>query len=47
MFALFRAIWAKDGVKGFSKGFSAAFYGALGAGFTYFFLYKLFKTQLT
>ena len=36
-------IWHKEGLYGFSKGFSACFYGASVCGFMYFSLYKLFK----
>ena len=36
-------IWRKEGLYGFSKGFSACFYGASVCGFMYFSLYKLFK----
>ena len=36
-------IWAQEGLYGFSKGFSACFYGAAACGFIYFTLYKLFK----
>jgi Mitochondrial carrier protein len=36
-------IYAKEGIKGFSKGFSACFYGSVFCGFIYFSLYKMFK----
>ena len=36
-------IYKKEGLKGFSKGFSACFYGSVACGFIYFSLYKLFK----
>ena len=36
-------IWRKEGLYGFSKGFSACFYGASICGFMYFSLYKAFK----
>ena len=36
-------IWHKEGVYGFSKGFTACFYGASVCGFMYFSLYKAFK----
>jgi len=36
-------IWAKEGVYGFGKGFSACFYGAAASGFIYFSLYKFLK----
>ena len=36
-------IWAKEGVYGFSKGFTACFYGASVCGFMYFSFYKAFK----
>ena len=36
-------IWAKEGVYGFSKGFTACFYGGAACGFMYFALYKWFK----
>ena len=36
-------IYAKEGIQGFSKGFSACFYGSAVCGFLYFSLYKVFK----
>lgn len=36
-------IYKKEGIKGFSKGFSACFYGSVACGFIYFSLYKMFK----
>lgn len=36
-------IYAKEGIQGFSRGFSACFYGSIACGFIYFALYKLFK----
>ena len=44
MTSLIHKIWAKEGVLGFGRGFSAAFYGAVYTGFSYFYLYKTFKT---
>ena len=38
-----RKIYAKEGVYGFLKGFSACYYGSVVCGFLYFSLYKLFK----
>lgn len=38
-----RKIYNKEGLSGFSKGFSACFYGSVFCGFIYFSLYKLFK----
>lgn len=38
-----RMIYLKEGLYGFSKGFSACFYGSIFCGFIYFSLYKLFK----
>lgn len=38
-----RKIYTKEGLYGFSKGFSACFYGSVVCGFLYFSLYKLFK----
>ena len=40
-------IWRKEGLYGFSKGFSACFYGASICGFMYFSLYKAFKVYFT
>ena len=36
-------IYKKEGIKGFSRGFSACFYGSVFCGFIYFSLYKFFK----
>lgn len=36
-------IWAREGLYGFCKGFSACFYGGVMTGFLYFALYKQFK----
>lgn len=41
-----RAIYNKEGVFGFGRGFSACFYGSIFCGFAYFFLYKSIKLQL-
>eukprot|EP00347_Sterkiella_histriomuscorum_P008609 403344440 len=38
-----RKIYRSEGLYGFSKGFSAMFYGSVACGFIYFSLYKLFK----
>jgi hypothetical protein len=38
-----RRIYAKEGLYGFSRGFSACFYGSAICGFLYFSLYKVFK----
>jgi len=38
-----KSIYAKEGLYGFLKGFSACFYGSVVCGFLYFSLYKLFK----
>jgi len=43
MLSFMSKIYAKEGLYGFGKGFSACFYGAAAAGFMYFSLYKLFK----
>ena len=43
MLSLVSKIWAKEGIIGFGRGFSAAFYGGLFSGFIYFSLYKIFK----
>jgi len=40
-----RKIYLKEGIYGFSKGFSACFYGSVACGFIYFSLYKLFKSH--
>jgi len=39
-------IYVKEGLYGFGKGFSAAFYGSVACGFIYFGLYKYFKTKI-
>ena len=36
-------IWRKEGIRGFSKGFSACFYSAAACGFLYFSIYKYLK----
>lgn len=36
-------IYNKEGLVGFSRGFSACYYGGIACGFIYFSLYKLFK----
>ena len=41
--AMVSRIWAKEGLAGFGRGFSACFYGSAVAGFTYFALYKFLK----
>jgi solute carrier family 25 phosphate transporter 3 len=46
MATLVTKIWAKEGIIGFGRGFSAAFYGGLFSGFSYFYLYKHFKQIL-
>ena len=38
-----KKIYAKEGLYGFSKGFSACFYGSIVCGFIYFSLYKVLK----
>lgn len=38
-----KKIYSKEGLYGFSKGFSACFYGSVICGFLYFSLYKVFK----
>lgn len=43
---MFKAIVAKEGVYGLSKGISACFYGSIICGFIYFSLYKIIKTYL-
>jgi len=40
---MMRNIYKKEGLQGFSKGFSACFYGSIVCGFIYFSLYKFFK----
>jgi len=42
-FSMFNRIWAKEGVYGFGKGFSACFYGGAISGFCYFAFYKWLK----
>lgn len=42
-FNMVQAIYNKDGMGGFAKGFSACFYGSIVCGFIYFGLYKAFK----
>lgn len=39
-------IYSSEGLYGFSKGFSAAFYGSIFCGLIYFSLYKLFKQHI-
>jgi hypothetical protein len=39
-----KKIYQGEGLYGFSKGFSACFYGSVFCGFIYFTLYKTFKT---
>lgn len=39
-------IWAKEGLYGFGKGFSACFYGAVFGGFAYFCMYKTLKARM-
>lgn len=36
-------LYKKEGLYGFSRGFSACFYGSITCGFIYFSLYKIFK----
>jgi len=38
-------MWAAEGIKGFLRGFGACFYGSTFAGFIYFTLYKIFKSD--
>lgn len=38
-----KKIYAKEGLYGFGKGFSACFYGSAACGLIYFALYKVFK----
>lgn len=40
---MIKNIYRKEGIGGFSKGFSACFYGSIACGFIYFSLYKIFK----
>lgn len=42
-----KKIFAKEGVYGFSKGFSATFYGSIVCGFIYFSLYKELKENVS
>lgn len=39
-----KKIFKKEGIVGFGKGISAAFYGAAIYGFCYFSIYKMLKT---
>lgn len=39
-------IWAKEGIVGFGRGFSACFYGSAVGGFLYFCLYKTLKGHM-
>jgi hypothetical protein len=39
-----RKIYSKEGLYGFSKGFSACYYGSILCGLIYFSLYKFYKT---
>jgi hypothetical protein len=41
-----RSIYTKEGAVGFTKGFSACFYGAAACGFVYFSIYKFLKQSL-
>jgi solute carrier family 25 protein 38 len=41
-----RAIYTKEGLFGFGRGFSACFYGSIFCGFYYFYLYKNIKNIL-
>jgi len=41
--SLVSKIWAKEGLYGFSKGFSACLYGSAVCGLIYFSFYKAFK----
>ena len=42
--SMIQKMWAKEGIRGFGRGFSACFYGSAVGGFIYFTLYKIFKT---
>lgn len=42
-FSFIKTIWAKEGIAGFTKGFSACFYSAAICGFVYFSVYKAMK----
>ena len=44
--SMMRKIYRKEGLVGFGKGFSAAFYGAAIYGFCYFSIYKMLKTYI-
>lgn len=39
-------IWAREGLYGFCKGFSACFYSSVASGFIYFSIYKYLKGVL-
>jgi hypothetical protein len=41
-----KKIYQKEGILGFTRGFSAMFYGSVFCGFIYFSLYKLLKVYL-
>ena len=43
--SMFRDIVKYEGVRGFTKGIQASFYGSIIYGFTYFYLYKQFKEK--
>ncbi len=45
--SMIRKIYRKEGLIGFGKGISAAFYGAAIYGFFYFAIYKMLKNYLT
>jgi len=47
MFKAISKIYAKDGLIGFGRGFSAAFYGSFLAGSVYFGTYKVSKQKLS
>lgn len=38
-----KSIWAKEGIAGFAKGYSACFYSSASVGFVYFVIYKVMK----
>ena len=44
--SMINKIYRKEGIIGFGKGFSAAFYGAAIYGFSYFVIYKMIKSYL-
>ena len=46
-FKMVKKIYAKEGIKGFFKGFSANFYGSIMCGFIYFACYKSLKTYFS